>query len=124
MIANQLETEKSAFTAKRLIRLPSMNSRRDEDNVRGRISSLKGVYRVVMNLPRKQILVIYNTARIDFSAITVVLFDAGYPMENSRWIRFKALWYQYLDDNARANAQLPSTDCCSNPRSIYAKKHK
>lgn len=118
------EKPNSAFVVHRSLPVPGVHDQSSTQVIHDCLGELEGVQEVDIDLARKKVRVVYDAGQIGFEAIEKVLIDAGYPLADNGWVRFKTGWYRYVDENARANAQSKGGACCSNPSDIYAKRHK
>jgi copper chaperone CopZ len=118
------EKPNSAFVVHRSLPVPGVHDQGNVQTIHDCLGGLDGVQEVDVDSARKRVRVVYDAAQVGFEAIEKVLIDAGYPLADNWWVRFKSGWYRYLDENARANAQSKGGACCSNPSDIYAKRHK
>ncbi len=104
-----------AWEACRTIHLPALSHTADTMAVEKAISEADGIIQLQINLGQKRLKVLYNTTITNFLTISELLEDIGFPPDDSRWNRFKASWYVYLDENARNNARAPAPPCCNKP---------
>ncbi len=79
-----------------------------------RLRTMGGV-REVAGGEKLDIRVTYDPQCADFAALLTALREEGVEPSNSRWFRFKAAWFQYLDETGRENADLPAPPCCNRP---------
>jgi len=100
----------------------------DEDQARrleDALRAIDGVHVVAPEGSRRRLRVAYDTSRVGFGTLSRALTEAGQPPPSSTLVRLRAVWFDYLDTNARANAHAGGGACCSNPSNIYAsRKHK
>ncbi len=66
----------------------------------------------------------YDASACIFSDVQKLLEETGNPISEHWWEKVKVGWYQYLDENAQANAKSKGGACCSNPSDIYANRKK
>ena len=68
--------------------------------------------------------VTYDFQCTDFGALLTALREEGVEPSHSRWFRFKAAWFQYLDETGRENSNLPAPPCCNQPPSTGNSKRR
>ncbi len=124
MNSNSHKYTTTAFVVHRTLSVPGMNCNNCEQTILTTLSELDGVLEITTNLPRKRVRIKYDAAVIGFDALAQSFADAGYPLENNLWTRFRYGLYRFTDSNAYANSRVPASPCCSNPTGIYAKKQK
>ena len=106
------------WEVKRRFTLPAMAQEADAQAIDELLRKLPGVRGTSVDLERHRLRVLYDIRRTDCLAVLAALEENGFPVVDSRWERFKAKWYQYLDTNGQDNANAPAPACCSNPKGI------
>lgn len=122
-VKNQ-QSATNAFIMSRNLSVPGMKCKDCEHAILNTLCELEGVLEVTPNLQLKRVKITYDAATIGFDEIAQTFIDMGYPLENTLWTRIRYGVYRFVDDNAFANARVPSSPCCSNPKSICAKRQK
>ena len=107
-----------AWDVRHWIRIPALRHEADGNAIVAELGKLQGIRRVKAYVVRKKIRVLYDQTKVDFHLIKNQLEQVGFPMADSWWWRQKEKWFQYLDTNARDNANAPPPPCCSNPKGI------
>ncbi len=105
----------TAWEVCRKIKLPALSHAADAMAVERALIGIPGVIKTEISLDRRRLLALYNTTLTDFSTITQILEDTGFPPAQGWWHRVKGHWYEYLDDTARSNAKSPAAPCCNKP---------
>jgi len=106
------------WEVKRRVTLPAATHERDAQLIAERLGRLPGVSGMYMDVRRHRLSLVYDVTRLDYRQLLEALAEAGYPVSETRWSRWKASWLQGLDDTARDNANAPEAPCCSNPKGI------
>jgi copper chaperone len=114
----------TAFTAHRALSVPGMTCENCERTVINTLGALDGVLDITTNLRRKKVKITYDASIVGFDALAQAFARSGYPLENDLWSRFRYALFRFTDGNAFDNAKTPASPCCSNPKGIYAKRHK
>lgn len=109
-----------AWDIRHWIRIPALNHQADAITINNALAKLPGILQVQVYLERKKIRVEYDQTKVDFLLLKNQLEAVGFPLSDSWWWRRKWSWFQYLDVNARENANAPAPPCCSNPKGINA----
>ncbi len=107
-----------AWDTRHWISIPGFTHEADGLQIETHLLQLVGVQMVETNLDSKCIRVTYDQTRTHFYEILSCLRDIGFEANQSWWWRKKATWFQYLDNNAKANANAPEPICCSDPKEI------
>jgi hypothetical protein len=79
---------------------------------------MSGVRGASADLEHQRVTVVYDATKSSYQELLAALEEIGFPVADNWWARFKANHYQYLDTNARDNANAPPPPCCSNPKGI------
>ncbi len=104
-----------AWDVVRRIKMPALSQAVDAAAVAGAIGELPGVHKVTTDLDKSQIIVDYDASQSSYREIAQTLKNAGLAPSRSWWVRIKASWYQYTDENIRENAKKPPPACCNKP---------
>ena len=107
-----------AWDVRHWISIPALGHEADGNAIAAALGKLQGMRRVRAYVGRKRIRVLYDQTKLDFYLIKDQLEQVGFPMADSWWWRQKENWFQYLDTNARDNANAPPPVCCSNPKGL------
>lgn len=118
------KNDESIFAVHRTIVVRGLNSEHDSRMIRQYLERLKGMSRVVCNVERQRLTLVYDAAQLNFRTIEDALVASHHPVSETRWARLKAGLYRYLDENAKANMASKGGACCSNPSEIYARRQK
>lgn len=109
-----------AFLVRRTIRLTGALSAEQESVLR----ELDGVLAIEPKSDSCRIAVRYNTARTTYKVLLQALQSAGASVHKGVIQRLRTVWYGYVDDNARRNAESTGGACCSQPDKVYLSRHK
>ncbi|MES9899910.1 MAG: heavy-metal-associated domain-containing protein [Sedimenticola sp.] len=104
------------------ISIPSLNHEADGLQISQFLNALTGMREVKISTSDQKVHVTYDQKQTNFQQIQEKLEEIGFPISGSWWSRRKADWFQYLDTNARANANEPTPPCCSNPKGLNTGK--
>jgi len=107
-----------AWDVRHWLRIPALRHDADAITIEEGLGRLSGVRGIQIYRSRRKIRVLYDQSNIDYQSIKQRLEEIGFPVENNWWWNQKGNWFQYLDCNARENANAPSAPCCSNPRGL------
>lgn len=118
MSRDQLIRMRGAWDARHWIKVPALSHDADGLQVQSHLAEINGVGEVEYYPGKHRIRVTYDQTRIDYDSLLQQLEAHGFPAANDWWSRQKGAWFQYLDRNARENANAPEPPCCSNPRGI------
>lgn len=110
-----------AFVVDRTVSVPGIYCDRCDKVIHESLSGMAGLIEIEVNKDQKSVRLVYDSAQIGFDHIEKALSDAGYPISDSRWSRFKSARYRFMDENARNNAHSSGGNCCSHPKGIYTK---
>jgi copper chaperone len=124
MNANSHAHTNTAFITHRTLLVPGMTCENCERTLIDTLGALEGVQEVTTNLQRKKVKITYDASIVGFDTLAQAFANKGYPLEDNLWARFRYALYRFTDGNAYDNAKTPASPCCSNPKGIYAKKHK
>ena len=108
----------------RRIPVPGLKDDHQVQPLMDRLRSLDGVVEVIASVRQQKLRLTYEANRIGFGEITSALNSQGLALPQHWWMRLKAAWYRFTDENARANATAKGGACCSQPTDVYAKHHK
>ncbi|WP_428609679.1 heavy-metal-associated domain-containing protein [Sedimenticola sp.] len=122
MSRDQFIKMRGAWDTRHWIKVPGLSHAADALQLEQCLTELDGVQRVQIVPDRRRIRVTYDQTQTDYQTILERLAAIGFPASESWWSARKATWFQYLDRNARDNAQAPEPPCCSNPKGISAGK--
>ena len=111
---------RGAWDARHWISIPSLSHQADGLQIERQLGRSPGIRAVHVFVASKKIRVTYDQTAIDFNQILENLSSIGFPVAGGWWWRKKAAWFQYLDSNAKSNAEAPSPPCCSNPKGLGA----
>ncbi len=109
---------RGAWDTRHWIQVPALKQDTDVIRVEAALKKLSGVSVIKFYPEKRKVRITYDQTKIDFRNILRQLEEAGFPASAGWWSRLKADWFQYLDQNARENANAPEPPCCSNPRGI------
>ncbi len=118
MSRNQFIRTRGAWDARHWISVPGLSHEADGLRLEQALSELAGVQQIQIAPGSRRIRVTYDQTRVDFQQILERIAAVGFPASESWWSVRKAAWFQYLDRNARENANAPEPPCCSNPKGI------
>ena len=107
-----------AWEVKRRITLPAMTHQLDTRTITDCLRGIPGVRGASADLKHHRVAVVYNVTQSTYRELLRALEEIGFPTAGTRWERFKANHFQYLDTNGRENANAPAAPCCSNPKGI------
>lgn len=125
MSRDQFIRMRGAWDTRHWIGVPGLSHEADGLRLEQSLGELDGVQRVEVVVGRRRIRVTYDQTRIDFLQILECMAENGFPASDSWWALRKAAWFNYLDRNARENANAPEPPCCSNPKGIATgRRHK
>ena len=110
------------WEVKRRITLPGMVHELDTRVIAQHLRGISGVRGTSADIERHCVTVVYDVTQSSFLEMLEALEEIGFPAADNRWARFKANLFQYLDTNARDNANAPAAPCCSNPKGISQPK--
>ena len=90
------------------------------------LASLPGVATASMSSRQNKIHLCYDATLVNIDTVLTLLHDAGCTLRYNWFDRLRLAWYRYVDENARKNAKLSGSACCSTPTSVYLaqEKHK
>jgi copper chaperone CopZ len=114
----------TAFIAHRTLSVPGMTCENCERTITNTLGALDGVLEITTNLRRKKVKITYDASIVGFDTLAQAFIHSGYPLENNLWSRLRYILFRFSDGNAFDNSRTPASPCCSNPKSIYAKRHK
>ena len=103
------------WDVRRRIRIPALAHAADAMAVERLLSALSGVRRVAADVAKRQVTVLYDATVLDYRSIEEELQNMGFLLLDTWWSRFKGVWFQYTDTNARENAQTRPSACCNKP---------
>jgi hypothetical protein len=115
---------RGAWDIRHWIRIPKLSDDLQAEQITATLSAMTGVRQVVTYPERQKIRVVYDQTQTDFLQVLKRLEAMGLPAASDWWSRKKAGWFQYLDQNARINAAIPASPCCSNPTQILNQSKK
>ncbi|MES9906148.1 MAG: heavy-metal-associated domain-containing protein [Sedimenticola sp.] len=118
MSRDHMSANHGVLDASHRINIPSLNHEADGQQIDRILKAVSGVHEVNISISTRKIYITYNQMQTDFEQIQEKLEEIGFPASSSWWSRKKADWFQYLDTNARANANAPTPPCCSNPKGL------
>lgn len=78
------------------------------------IDSVTGIDKVSFNTDRLRLELIYDASQVDFDHFLNIVKQNGVEVGNDWWSRLKHGWYQFTDENAKANAD-HKPSCCNKP---------
>jgi copper chaperone CopZ len=107
--------ENSADIVRRRIEVPALANDAEAKMVEQAVDALPGVANAAADIAKHHLEVEYDAALIDYQAIMKAVESAGFPPAHSWNSRAKASIYQFMDRNARDNAQAPPPACCNKP---------
>ena len=114
----------SQYVVKHRVSIPGLHNIEQLRLLVRELLQLNGVVEVVGIIRRHQLRISYEPNRINFDKIEQTLTALDFPPSLHWWMRLKANWYRFTDDNARANAEAKGGSCCSQPTDIYAQRHR
>lgn len=115
---------RGAWDARHWVRVPSLVDKPQATKITQVLGEVPGI-KTVMTYPKRQkIRVTYDQTKVNFCQIQAALEVADLPTADDWWSRSKAAWFQYLDQNAQVNANIPASPCCSNPTQILKQKKR
>ena len=115
---------RGAWDIRHWIDIPNLDCEVHAKKIERLLSDVPGVRKIMTYPNRQQIRISYDQTKTDFKKILKTLADAGFPATNGWWAKKKASWFYYLDQNARVNAAIPASPCCSNPTQILNQQKK
>ena len=115
---------RGAWDARHWVRVPSLIDKSQATRITQVLGKISGIQTVTTYPERQKIRVIYDQTKVNFRQILAALEVAGLPAADDWWSRRKAAWFQYLDQNAQVNANIPASPCCSNPTQILKQKKR
>lgn len=118
MSKDQFVRTRGAWDTRHWIGVPGMVHEADAQRLCEYLEALNGVSGVSCDTGSQRIRVTYDQTRLDYDTLLQQLEAFGFPAADGWWARQKGTWFQYLDRNARENANAPEPPCCSNPRGI------
>ena len=118
MSREQFIRMRGAWDTRHWIKVPALSHDADGLQVQQHLAEIDGVGEVECHPGKRRIRVTYDQTRTDYDSLLQQLEVLGFPAANDWWSRQKGAWFQYLDRNARENANAPEPPCCSNPRGI------
>jgi hypothetical protein len=118
MSRDQFIKMRGAWDTRHWITVPGLSHEADGLQLEHSLAQLDGMQRVQTIPGKRRIRVTYDQTRVDFQQILERMESIGFPASDSWWSLRKAEWFQYLDRNARENANAPEPPCCSNPKGI------
>ena len=65
-----------------------------------------------------RISVSYDASSIGMHNIEILLDELGLQRKNDFWWKLKSAWFDYVDENAQANARANGGACCNRPPSV------
>jgi hypothetical protein len=99
-------------------RLPAMRHEGDAGTVREILRVLPGIRDTATDAGRHRLTLVYDATQMDDERVRNALAQAGFPAGAGAWERLKGIWFRYLDETVRENAEAAPRPCCSNPRGI------
>lgn len=118
MSREDLVRMRGAWDTRHWISIPSLNHEADAIQVERHLKPLPGVSLLQIDLASRRIRITYDQTMTCFDQILETLEEIGFPASDGWWSKKKATWFQYLDTNARQNANAPAPPCCSNPKGL------
>ncbi|MET0048326.1 MAG: heavy-metal-associated domain-containing protein [Sedimenticola sp.] len=109
---------RGAWDTRHWIRIPSLSHEADGVRITQYLKQMDGVRQIEVLQKLRKIRVTYDQTKVDYESIKEQLEKNGFPISDSWWSRRKGKWFQYLDFNAKVNANASSPPCCSNPRGL------
>ena len=106
------------WDVKRKLKLPGLHHERDAQTIAFALQRLPGVLATATDVGKSSVTVVYDITRIDYRRVLDSLAEAGFPVADNWWSRFRTNWLQNLDVTGRENANVPTPPCCSNPKGI------
>lgn len=107
-----------AWDVRHWIRIPALSHEADGRRIEDELGRLEGIRVVQVYVSRRKVRVMYDQSKMDYRSIKDRLEAIGFPIASNWWCNQKGYWFQYLDCNARENANAPSAPCCNKPRGI------
>jgi len=118
MSRDQFISTRGAWDTRHWISVPGLVHEADGLCLKQLLGEVAGVGEVECDPASHRVRITYDQTRIDYDTLLQHLATQGFPASDSWWSRHKGVWFQYLDRNARENANAPEPPCCSNPRGI------
>ena len=109
---------RGAWDTRHWISIPGLAHEADEMQIENHLRQIIGVQKVEAKLHKKQIRITYDQTQTHFEQLLNCLRDIGFEANQNWWWRKKAAWFQYLDTNAKTNANAPAAVCCNDPKEI------
>ncbi|MCW8907399.1 MAG: heavy-metal-associated domain-containing protein [Sedimenticola sp.] len=118
MSRDQFIRMRGAWDTRHWINVPGLAHEADGMKLREQLGEITGVGGVECYPAKRRVRITYDQTRVDYHTLLQNLEALGFPASGGWWARQKGAWFQYLDRNARENANVPEPPCCSNPRGI------
>ena len=115
---------RGVWDARHWIRIPGLSHEADVEAIERGLGDLPGIRKVLGYPNRRKIRVTYDQTATNFAAVMERLEEIGFPPASDWWSRKKAKWFDYMDHNARENANAPAPPCCSNPKGLNSSRRK
>ena len=107
--------EHSADEVRRWIEIPALAGDTDVVMVEQAVNALPGVANVTADIARHRLMVQYDAAQLNYQSIIQALNSVGFPPSHDWRSRIRGSTYQFMDANARDNANAPPPACCNKP---------
>lgn len=124
MSRDQFIRMRGAWDTRHWISVPGLVHEADGLSIQERLGEVGGIRGVEFSPKKHRLRITYDQTRIDYDTLLQHLGALGFPASDSWWSRQKGIWFQYLDRNARENANAPEPPCCSNPRGIAGTRRR
>ena len=99
----------------RTIRIPSLTTATDAQEIRRALQEAPGLLEVVPDLAKRRIQVRYDVNQLNYRRLLELLAQAGHPAPSGLTTRILTALRDYADTNARDNAKAPPPPCCNKP---------
>ena len=102
-----------AWDVRHWLRIPALRHDADGSAIEDELGGLDGIRGVQVYVSRRRIRVLYDQSKTDYRSIKDRLEAIGFPIADNWWWNQKGNWFQFLDANARENANAPPAPCCN-----------
>ena len=109
------QLENSADIVRRRIEIPALSSDADTKMLEEALDALPGIIDRTANISKHHLEVEYDAALMDYQTIMKSVESVGFAPSHGWSSRIRGSLYQFLDSNARDNANAPPPACCNKP---------
>jgi copper chaperone CopZ len=104
-----------AWTVRRTFVVPGLVHVADVATIGKALRELPGIQEFQADPRSHKVRVHYDITCCEYRSIEHALEGSGFPVQQTRFARWRSNWYQYLDTTGRENAAAPAPQCCSRP---------